>query len=160
MKDIRPALRSFLLADADISALVGTRVYTIKMPQGVTADSLVFYRISGAGDYLMAGGLSGFFRQRIQIDAWCEDPDSANTLFNEVRECIDGYRGSMGTGGQEVTIQGVFLLNQGEDYDGEVEMYRVHGDFSFFYEENESSADSPDVSDNSFTGTRISQGIF
>lgn len=137
MKDIRPALRTFMLANSTLSTLVGgERIYSIRAPQGVEGDMLVFYKISGSGDYVMPGGLTGLARQRIQIDAWAEDADRSFTLGDAVRNCIDGYRGLMGSGGNQVAVQGVFLLDQGEDYDGEAELFRNRADYAIFFEDN------------------------
>ncbi|MBV5268975.1 MAG: DUF3168 domain-containing protein, partial [Afipia sp.] len=78
MKDLRPALRSFLLADAGIAAIVGTRVFPIKIPQGTPpkVSSIVYTRISGAGVYHM-GGDSGLAMPRYQLDAWAPTADAA-----------------------------------------------------------------------------------
>lgn len=128
MKDIRKALRSFLLADAAIVAVVVDRVYALRIPQGVNASSIVVTRVSGPGDYHMDGP-SGLISARIQIDAWAATADAATTLANLVKDRIDGYRGTMGTGGNIVTVHGVFVADLREDYDGDAELYRSGRDY-------------------------------
>lgn len=108
LKDIRPALRAFLAADAAIAALVvsggTTRIYPIKMPQGVTATSIVYNEVSGQGDHHMEGA-SGLVQVRMQIAAWAQTADAAHALFLAIKERIDGYRGLMDT----VDVQGCFI---------------------------------------------------
>lgn len=104
LKDIRTGLRTFLLADAAIAALVGTRIYPVKLPQGVSGTSLILNEISGQGDHHMQGA-SGLVTVRMQIGAWATTADGAHALFLAVKEAIDGYRGLMG----DVTVQGVFI---------------------------------------------------
>ena len=138
MKDIRPALRAFLLADASISALVTTggisRVYPVKIPQGVKAACIVYSRISGTGIYHM-GGDSGLAMPRFQIDAWGLTGDAATTLANLIKDRLSGYRGVMGSGGAAVTDQGVFMAAEMEDYDDTVQMSRMSRDYAIDYEE-------------------------
>jgi len=128
VKDIRKALRSFLLADAAIVAVVVDRVYALRIPQGVKASSIVVTRVSGPGDYHLSGP-SGLINARIQIDAWAITADAAATLANLVKDRIDGYRGTMGTGGNIITVHGVFVADLREDYDDEAELYRSGRDF-------------------------------
>lgn len=134
MKDIRPALRAFLLADAAIAALVSTRIYPIRIPAGIKAASIVYARVSGAGDYSMEGP-SGLAQHRLQLDSWALSSDAAVTLANLVKVRVDGYSGVMGTGGNAVNVQGVFQTDLREDYDAATELHRVGRDFMFAYEE-------------------------
>ncbi|MBR1193236.1 DUF3168 domain-containing protein [Bradyrhizobium sp. AUGA SZCCT0160] len=134
MKDIRPALREFLLGDANISALVVTRVFPIVLPQGVKLASVVYNRISGAGDYDMQAS-TGYVRPRFQIAAWAPGADAAVTLAGRLKDRLDGYRGVMGSGGSAVTVQGVFMADEREMFDDAVQMYGVMRDWFIHHEE-------------------------
>lgn len=138
MKDIRPALRAFLSGDTAIAAIVGSgsaaRIYPVKLPQGTKTASIVYMRISGAGIYHMAGP-SGLAMPRYQIDAWALTGDAATTLANLIKDRIDGFRGVMGTGPAAVTVQGVFMVDEREDYDDTVAMSRMSRDYFIDHEE-------------------------
>lgn len=134
MKDIRPALREFLLGDSGLVALVAARVFPIVLPQGQKLASVVYTRISGQGDYKMDGP-SGYVRPRIQIAAWAPTADAAVTLANRVKDRVDGYSGDMGTGSAIVRVQGVFQLDEREMYDDVVQMFGVMRDFAIHHEE-------------------------
>lgn len=129
MKDIRPALRSFVLGSPEIAAVVVARMFPGKLPQGTTQASIVYNRVSGAGDYHMQG-LSGFAKHRIQIDAWAPTAEVASSLADLIRDRIDGYRGDMGSMSPPVvTVQGVFMVDQREDYDDAAKLYRMSRDY-------------------------------
>jgi hypothetical protein len=108
LKDIRPALRAFLVADAAIEALVKTgsttRIYPVKMPQGITATSLVYNVISGDTG-LHNEGSDGLASVRMQLTAWAQTADAAQDLFLAVKERLHGYAGAMGSGGAAANVQ-------------------------------------------------------
>lgn len=132
MKDIRPGLFAFLAADSVIGALVTSggisRIYPVRLPQGVLLTSIVYTRISGQGDYTMSGA-SGYTRPRYQIDAWAKTTDAAVALANAIKDALDGFSGAIGTGANAIEVQGVFCADQREDYDDTVQMYRVSRDY-------------------------------
>lgn len=132
MKDIRPGLFAFLAADASIAAAVTeggiSRIYPIRLPQGMKVSAIVYTRVSGEGDYTMQGR-TGYARPRYQIDAWAPTIPAAASLANFVKDALDGFTGAMGTGANAFFVQGVFVAAEREDYDDKVEMYRVSRDF-------------------------------
>lgn len=129
--DIRPALRAFLLADSAIAtAIGGARIFPVRLPQGERGVSIVYSRISGFGDQHMAGP-SGLSRPRFQIDAWAANQDDAATLANLIKDRIDGYRGLMDT----VPVQGVFFVDEREDYQQDIDMHRMSRDYLIWYAE-------------------------
>lgn len=138
IKDIRPALRAFVLADAGISDIVGgERIYPLVLPQGVRAPSLVYSRVSGLGDHHMQGA-SGLARPRLQLDAWAASADDAARLADLVKGRLDGYRGPMtvpGSPAETVHVRGVFFESEREDYDGTAEMFRVSRDYLIWWAE-------------------------
>jgi hypothetical protein len=108
LKDIRPALRAFLAADAAIAALVvsggTTRIYPGKLPQGTTATSLVYNDIS-ANTGLHNEGSDELTSIRMQIAAWAQTADAAQALALAVKNRLHGYAGVMGTGPAAVNVE-------------------------------------------------------
>lgn len=139
LADPRVGLRAYLLDDATISAAVGgLRIYPIKLPQGQENASIVYSRISGQGDHHMEGA-SGLNRTRMQIDCWATTAGAADLLARQVKERIDGYRGSMLWGedspAEAIVVQGIFFDSEREDYDDVAKMYRSSKDYLIWYEE-------------------------
>lgn len=67
--DIGTVLRSLLVTDPAIVAVVGTRVYPIKAPQSPTYPLITYQQISGVRETTLHGR-AGLARPRFQIDAW------------------------------------------------------------------------------------------
>jgi len=138
LSDIRVALRSYLLADNSIAAIVGTRIYPVKLPQGTTLTSVVYTRISGLSG-VTSSGRERLSRPRIQIDCWSQQVDDAATLADLVKERIDGLRGAIqwddNSPGNAVTVQGVFMDMEREDYDDAAKLHRVSRDYIVWFEE-------------------------
>lgn len=136
--DIRPGLRAYLLGDAAITALVGTRVYPVIAPQGQINSHLVYHMISNQGDRHMQGP-SGLSRPRIQIDCWSQSFDQASVLGLEVKERLEGFRGLMpwGTNSpqQSVEVKGVFFDSERDDFDNDVKLFMISHDYIVWFEE-------------------------
>ena len=131
LNDIRPALRSFLLADSTLAIAVGgERIFPVVLPQGQREPSIVYNRISAIGDHTMQG-TSGLARPRFQIDAWAATHNAADELARLIKEALDGYSGLMGT----VTVQGAFFDTARDDYQADINMHRVSQDFLIYFNE-------------------------
>jgi hypothetical protein len=129
LKDIRPALRSCLLADAAIAAVVGSRVHSVRLPSGVPAGpSIVYNLITESTDRHMTGP-SGLVISRFQIDAWATSADAANNLGLLIKERLDGFRGTV----ESVVIQGIFSEDARNDYDSAANAHRAQRDYFVTY---------------------------
>jgi len=62
-------LRTYLLANAGVAALIGTRMYPDQLPQGATLPAVVYYRISGTYAESL-GGVKAAGTCRVQLDAY------------------------------------------------------------------------------------------
>lgn len=138
LKDIRPALRTHLAANGAVAALVvaggTTHIYAVKLPQNVKRDAISYQEISGQGDHHNEGA-SGLVQVRMQISSWSKTPAGAHALFLAVKEAIDGYRGSMGSGAEEVDVQGVFIDSWRDLYDDGSELFGKVADYFIHYGE-------------------------
>jgi hypothetical protein len=133
MKDIRSALRTFLLADPAVSSLVGgQRIYPIRLEQDQTEPSVVYVKVSETGDYHMEGD-SGLGQVRMQVDSWAERADVASELANAVYDRLSGARDTVTVGSDFVNIKGAFLANGRDDYDNIAKLYRISRDFIVWY---------------------------
>jgi hypothetical protein len=132
--DLRPELRTFLLADATIStAVAGSRVHPVILPQGTNGPAvpaLVYNTISEITDHVTTGA-SGLVMVRLQLDAYAATPNEADALARAVKDRIDGYRGVMGA----VAVQGVFAENARTDYQSDSKLFRSGRDFVVWYAE-------------------------
>lgn len=135
IKDLRPALRAFLLADSGISTAVGaTRIHPMLLPQGQITDSIVYTRISAVGE-LHSDGPDGLGRPRMQIDCWSQTANGAAALALLVKNRLEGYRGIMGSGGAAITVQGVIPDNEREGYDSDARLFYSGFDYIIWFVE-------------------------
>jgi len=133
VKDIRSALRQFLLDDPIVSGLVnGNRIFPVRLPQDETRVSVVYFAASETGDYHMQGD-SGLGQTRIQVDSWAERPDQAVELANAVYDRLSGARATVTVGSDFVDIKGIFLANKRDLYDPIVKMTGVSRDYIIWY---------------------------
>ena len=117
IKDLRPALRAYLLSYPQIFTRVGgNRVFPSVIPQSIRSDCLVYHRVSGMGDHHMQGP-SGLATVRMQLTAWSLALDGAVELANLVKFHLDGFRGLMDSGGSPPDAFAVRV--QGACYDGD-----------------------------------------
>jgi len=133
MKDIRVALRAYLLDDPVVSGLVsGTRIHHARLPQDQVEPSVVYVKVSETGDYHLAGD-SGLGQVRMQVDSWAQNADAATDLANAVYDRLTGAKSIVGTSSDFVDIRGAFLANGRDDYDDITQLYRVSRDFIIWY---------------------------
>ena len=138
---LETALVYHLKNDAGVAAAVGARVFPMFAPEGTDFPYLVFNRISTARSGHQAAA-SGLAEARIQIDVWDDDPLTADTTADAVRDALDGYQWStMGGGGQTCDIHRVSLEGQRTTFEppreGEEDgTYGQQLDFWFAYEES------------------------
>lgn len=111
--------------DADVSPLVGSRVYPMKLPQGWTLPAITYQRISGERAHCL-GGPSGRARPRFQIDCWDDDYEDVKDLANKVRLCMDGFKGDINT---ESDVGGIILEADRDIWEEDIKIYRVTMDF-------------------------------
>lgn len=126
---VETEIRARLLANGTVSGLIGTRCYPMKLPQDPTLPALVMFRVSGPRIGHLTGA-SGWGKARIQIDSWAETYLGAQALAAGVRGSLHRYIGTLTT--VKVAIS---LDNERDDYDDEVEWYRVIQDYTVTHSE-------------------------
>jgi hypothetical protein len=90
---IEEALRSIIIADEDVTALIGDRCYGVKMPQSPTLPLAVMTRVSSDPGYHLSAQ-TNISMARIQIDSWGASLSEARDLAEAVRLAISAYRGT------------------------------------------------------------------
>lgn len=136
LKNLRPALRAFLLGDPTISAaVIGERIFYSTLPSGTqTSPAIVFNVISEDTDYHMQGP-SGLVTARYQIDAWAASRDAAHSLALAIKDRMSGFRGVMGEGEGAVDVLAVFSESARTAYDTETQLQNASRDFFITYRE-------------------------
>ena len=94
---IEVALRAWLLQDATLAGLVGTRIYPLLLPLDAPTPAITYALVS---DPLQQA--PGHYRQRIQWSVWVEGTTSAMQGFPIARQVKDAIRARVdGRGGDK-----------------------------------------------------------
>lgn len=123
-------LRTFLLADATLTTLIGTRMYPLVLPQDPTVPAITYQIISGHR-FHSTDGACGLSTPRIQYDCWAATYLEVESLFEALRKRLDGYQGLAGSS----QVQAAFFESERDDYEDEAKLYRRSADFFVWYEE-------------------------
>ncbi len=126
---IEDAIKAVLLADADVAAIAGSRVWPMKLPQSATLPAVVYQRVSTTREDFGLRGPVGPTRSRVQLSCWAATFGEARQLWEAVHGALNGWSGY--AGGQ--ALQLVRFLNWLDDYEpGPPERFRVIADFYVF----------------------------
>lgn len=121
---IEDGLRTHLIADAPVTALVVARIYPIKLPQNPTYPALTYEIISDIPHRALAGD-SDLERARARIHCWAATYSGAIDLAGKVRTSVADFSGLMGT----TTVRSVKFETWNDIFEDVPEVYRRVADF-------------------------------
>lgn len=123
-------------ASTAVATLVGARVYSSKLPQGVQFPA-ISYSLSSEQRQSTFGGPTALPGQLYTIDCWGgETYTAARTLAKAVRLALDGIKDWSSTG--TVTIQVSIVEQQHDIYEDDVNVHRVSMDVRLWPNEAQS----------------------
>lgn len=128
---IHADLRTFVLADATVSGLIGTRMYDVQKPLDAPLPCLTYRRVDALSVHSHDGD-SGLRMSRWQFDCWATTRAGAEALAVALRRKLSGYMGNIGVS----TRVSILALSQRDDHVAETGTKRVICDFSVEYEED------------------------
>lgn len=117
---IYEAIRTRLLATANVAAIVGARVYPLRMPDNGDLPAITL-EITSSRHVESMSGSSGLVAVGMAIDCWARSIDATHDLAEKVRLSLQGYRGTVG--GHE--IQGITEWRHTDAYEDDIEIYHV-----------------------------------
>lgn len=125
-------VRTIILGDPAVAALVGTRVYPKILPQSPTLPAITYQRISrvSVADHLTGAGSLG--RPRVQVDAWASTDAAAETLGAAVKARLNGFKGTVAGEGD---VKRIALETEGGQFDAELLLHRHTADYFVWHEE-------------------------
>lgn len=98
------AVYTLLKNDATVAALVGTRIYSMYLPEGESLPAITFQQISGVPNYSCDGAV-GQRESRYQITGWGVTAVQARALAAAIDAAVSAYGGTVAS----VTIQAAFV---------------------------------------------------
>jgi hypothetical protein len=111
------AIHVYLSSKAALTALVGSRIYRGKRPQGTTTNPAITYRKVSGHDELYQEGVSTLGEARIEVECWGSTPASAEAVRGKIRDVCQRYAGTITSGEESVVIVLMTLETDDEFYD-------------------------------------------
>lgn len=115
-----------LREDAGLSALVGSKVFALVIPQGTKLPCITFQRIGGMPANTLSGH-SGLEEIDLQINVWARDYDEAKAIAKAVRF-------AMPPSGPQF---GAHLIEDQDLYEDGTNYFRVNMEFKVWFLETE-----------------------
>lgn len=113
---IESALRAHLIANAGVTAIVGSRVYMKHAPTTATYPYIVMHKI-GKRPSRHSLAACGLCDHSFQLDCWAQTDKAAKDLADEIRDGLDHYQGTLGSGGETIYAHVVRYINDYDDFD-------------------------------------------
>lgn len=134
---IETALRSLLIADPDVAALVGARVYLTVLPPAPAYPAITYQVVTGESHYAMEGP-ADLASPRVQIDCYAETDIGVLQVKGAVMKALSGFSGAVGS--PPVKIQGAFKAMEVDGYEAGLtkagpRVWRKTLDFNIWFEE-------------------------
>lgn len=117
---ISSGIYAYLSAQSAITALTGTRIYPIILPQDPTYPAIT-YSIDNIRDtFTLTNGQTNFVGADIQIDAWATTQKGAEDLAALINTAMRNLKGSMAG----VSVHAIYRDSQIDIYESEINAYR------------------------------------
>jgi hypothetical protein len=87
---IEQRVTAVLLAAADVTALVGNRIFPVVVRQNTRLPAITYARQSSERDYVLTGSLH-YARALIGLTAWANEYAEARALADAIRQALDAY---------------------------------------------------------------------
>ena len=139
MMNIGPAMRLHLIADAGVTALIGSRCDAVNTRKSHGTPRIIFQQISNK-PMLHQGGQAGLWVSRMQVESWADTDEVAHNLANAVDAAFGGgfLRETIGSGSSTADVRSAEQDGEFDDeepvQDGsEKRVYVVRQDWIFNY---------------------------
>ena len=133
---LEQGLYSYLSTQVTLTALVGTRIYPMFIPQGATIPCITYQRISTPRTPTHdTSGRGDLVNPRVQFDIWSETQKSGSDIGAVLTALLNGKVGAIGSGGNQITIRASLQETEVPDYDPEIKLFRNRVEFIIWYQE-------------------------
>lgn len=125
---IEESIRSYLSNNYPVSNLVGSRIYSVRLPDGATLPALTYQRISTDRAF-SHDGASDYSRPRFQFKAFSESYQTARATADALIKALDGYKGYM----SNIFVHSSRVENDFDFQDPDSSLYNVVVDVMISY---------------------------
>ena len=119
---IGKSVRSLLVNNAAVAALVGARVYPLRAPQNASLPFVIYLGDVGEDITYSADGETGLVAKLMQFDSYATTYDVAVDLDDKIRLVLSGYSGTVGG----IVIRSILKSGSAQDLTEETTDKREH----------------------------------
>ena len=108
MASIEAAIIQRLKANSGVAALVGTRIWPHEAREGAPTPYIVYYGTTEIEHHM--GGKAGLASCELTLEVYADGAEGYSTVrsvTNAVRQCLDGYRGTINVTTPQLTVEAV-----------------------------------------------------
>ena len=134
---IRTAVYNTLSGSSNLTGIVSTRIYFIKMPQSTIYPAVTFEMLPTSGRVHLMGADSVLAMETLRVTVWGEAKDFTNmeTAAGYIKTLLQDFTGTMGGAGG-ISVERIFLeTNQPTMFNAGVGVYQISQDFEVWYQE-------------------------
>lgn len=137
MANIEEAIYFILTNNADIYGTVGGRIYPLYMPDSVELPAITYQRISTVRELTHDQEAGGLASAIFQFTVWDSDYATIREISEMIRNCLNGYKGTVtiDSGDSDIDIQASLINGEVDNYDPEVNLYWTSIDYLIKSEE-------------------------
>ena len=129
---IEQALFNRLCTHVGLTAVVGNRIYPVRLPLRADYPAISYFRVSRPTTRTFGGTVAGA-SPRFQFDCWAKSYADAKAVADQVIAALDGFSGTMGGPGG-VEVQAVYLENEmDDDFVASADIYHTIVEFTFWH---------------------------
>lgn len=134
MPQLETALFDYLSTDPGVSALVGDRIYPVRLPEKAVLPAIAWNRVSAnrLNTYDAFEQTDAWVQARVQFNCWYNTAEGAIEVGEAVLLALSGYGGDMS--GQ--LIGSSFAVNEFDTYEAATKLYRRILEFVISYEDD------------------------
>lgn len=115
MADIESGLFTFLSTNAGLEALIGQRIYPLRIPENATLPALAYQKVSGPSEHSKDGDMS-LNHPRFQLTCWADKYADAKAVRTAVMAALQSFANGGSFGGGPVVDQ-IIVENDADLHD-------------------------------------------
>lgn len=127
---IEQGLYNLLAGNTGLTALVGTRIYPVVVPEPTVYPCLSYQVVTASSSYTF--DRKSHDAKRIQFDAWATSYSDCKTILHALKLALDTYSGTLSDG---TRVLAAFSLQEIDQFESDGRIFRSLAEYTLEYVE-------------------------
>ncbi len=132
--NIKDAIYTYLITQTGLTALVGLRIYPMRIPQRLDMPAITFEQVSKVCEHTMGSDSGNPFFARWQFNCWADTNYGADDVAAQLITALKDYSGTLGGEGG-ISVDRILYENETELFDENMIHSGISVDFTIIYRE-------------------------